>query len=173
MLRSIAIAAGARPDLGRAIVYGADFGTGSLRAVESLPHVGSVVAGDDAERVQRLLRTIRTTLDDRAKRFSEVNAATLTEYRRITGRDEPRILLLIDGFGTFKQEWETSSARAPFYAIFMRLLGEGRPLGVHAVATADRYGAVPTAVSANVTKRIVLRMSDEGAYSILGAPRTC
>ena len=53
----------------------------------------------------------------------------------------------------------------------MRLLGEGRPLGVHAVATADRYGAVPTAVSANVTKRIVLRMSDEGAYSILGAPK--
>lgn len=170
-LRSIAIAAGARPELGRAIVYGADFGTGSLRAIESLPHVGSVVAGDDAERVQRLLRTIRATLDDRAKRFSEVNAATLTEYRRITGVDEPRILLLLDGFGTFKQEWETSSARAPFYAIFMRLLGEGRPLGVHAVATADRYGAVPTAVSANVPKRIVLRMSDEGAYSILGAPK--
>lgn len=170
-LRSIAIAAGARPQLGRVIVYGADFGTGSLRAIESLPHVGSVVAGDDAERVQRLLRTIRATLDDRAKRFSEVNAATLTEYRRITGVDEPRILLLLDGFGTFKQEWETSSARAPFYAIFMRLLGEGRPLGVHAVATADRYGAVPTAVSANVSKRIVLRMSDEGAYSILGAPK--
>lgn len=171
VLRSIAIAAGARPELGRTIVYGADFGTGSLRAVESLPHVGSIVAGDDAERVQRLLRTIRSVLDDRSRRFSEANAATLTEYRRLTGTDEPRIILLVDGFGTFKQEWETSSARAPFYAIFMRLLGEGRPLGVHAVVTADRYGAVPTAVSANVPKRIVLRMSDEGAYSILGAPK--
>lgn len=171
VLRSIAIAAGANPERGRTIVYGADFGTGSLRAVESLPHVGSVVAGDDAERVQRLLRTIRATLDDRAKRFSAVNAASLTEYRAITGGDEPRIILLIDGFGTFKQEWETSSARAPFYAIFMRLLGEGRPLGVHTIASADRYGAVPTAVSANVSKRIVMRMSDEGAYSILGAPK--
>ena len=171
-LRSIAMAAGAAPERGRAIVYGADFGTGSLRAIESLPHVGSIVSGDDAERVQRMLRTIRSILDDRAKRFSAVNAATLSEYRAITGRtDEARVLLLIDGFGTFKQEWETTSARAPFYAIFMRLLGEGRPLGVHAIATADRYGAVPTAVSANVTKRIILRMSDEGAYSILGAPK--
>ncbi|WP_022893903.1 FtsK/SpoIIIE domain-containing protein [Agromyces subbeticus] len=171
-LRSIAMAVGAAPERGRAIVYGIDFGTGSLRSIESLPHVGSIVSGDDAERVQRMLRTIRSILDDRSKRFSAVNAASLSEYRSITGsNDEARILLLVDGFGTFKQEWETTSARAPFYAIFMRLLGEGRPLGVHAIASADRYGAVPTAVSANVTKRIILRMSDEGAYSILGAPK--
>ncbi|MCH6232040.1 FHA domain-containing protein [Microbacterium sp. CFH 31415] len=171
-LRTIGIAAGARPDLGRVAVYGIDFGTGALRSMEIMPHVGSIVSGDDVERVQRLLRTLRGVLDDRAKRYSDVNAATLTEYRQITGdAAEPRIILLLDGFGVFKQDWETSSTRAPFYGIFMRLLGEGRPLGVHVVATADRYGAVPTAVSANVTKRIVLRMSDEGAYAILGVAK--
>lgn len=171
-LRSLAVAAGARPESGRSIVYGADFGTGSLRSLESLPHVGSIVAGDDAERVQRLLRTLRSMLDDRSRRFSEVNAASLSEYRSLSGRpDEPRIIVLIDGFGTFKQEWEATSARAPFYGIVMRALGEGRPLGIHIIATADRYGAVPTAVSANVSKRIVLRMSDENAYAALGAPK--
>ena len=171
-LRTIGIAAGARPDRGRVAVYGIDFGTGALRSMEIMPHVGSIVSGDDVERVQRLLRTLRGMLDDRAKRYSDVNAATLTEYRQITGDTaEPRIIVLLDGFGVFKQDWETSSTRAAFYGIFMRLLGEGRPLGVHVVATADRYGAVPTAVSANVTKRIVLRMSDEGAYSILGVPK--
>jgi len=171
-LRSIGIAAGARPDLGRVAVYGIDFGTGSLRSIETMPHVGAIVSGDDAERVQRLLRTVRSILDDRARRFSAVNASTLTEYRVLAGKpDEPRIVILLDGFGTFKQDWETVSARAPYYAIFMRVLGEGRPLGVHVVATADRYGSVPTAVSANVTKRIVLRMADDGAYSILGVPK--
>lgn len=171
-LRTIATAVGARPDLGGAEVYGLDFGTGSLRSIEVLPHVGSIVPGDDAERIQRLLRTVRGLLDDRARRFSAANAASLTEYRALAARPhEPRILLLIDGFGTFKQEWEATSARSPFYNVFMRVLGEGRPLGIHAVASADRYGAVPTAVSANVSRRIVLRMSDEGAYSILGAPK--
>ncbi|MFJ6651272.1 FtsK/SpoIIIE domain-containing protein [Microbacterium sp. NPDC091313] len=171
-LRSIGIAAGARPELGRVAVYGLDFGTGALRSLEVMPHVGSVVSGDDAERVQRLLRTLRGVLDDRGRRFSEVNASTLTEYRELAGRpEEPRILVLVDGFGVFKQDWETVSARAPYYAVFMRMLGEGRPLGVHIVATADRYGSVPTAVSANVTKRIVLRMADEGSYSILGVPK--
>ncbi|MFL2000228.1 MULTISPECIES: FtsK/SpoIIIE domain-containing protein [unclassified Microbacterium] len=171
-LRSIGIAAGARPDLGRVAVYGIDFGTGSLRSIETMPHVGAIVSGDDSERVQRLLRTVRSILDDRSRRFSAVNASTLTEYRVLADKpDEPRIVILLDGFGTFKQDWETVSARAPYYAIFMRVLGEGRPLGVHVVATADRYGSVPTAVSANVTKRIVLRMADDGAYSILGVPK--
>jgi len=171
-LRTIGIAAGARPQTGRVSVYGIDFGTGALRSLETMPQVGSVVSGDDVERVQRLLRTLRQMLDDRGKRFSEVNAASLSEYRTITGDvTEPRVILLLDGFGVFKQDWETTSARAAYYAIFMRILGEGRPLGIHVVATADRYGAVPTAVSANVTKRVVLRMSDEGAYSILGVPK--
>ncbi|MFK4834641.1 FtsK/SpoIIIE domain-containing protein [Microbacterium sp. ZW T2_14] len=171
-LRTIGIAAGARPGAGRVAVYGIDFGTGALRSLETMPQVGSVVSGDDVERVQRLLRTIRQMLDDRGRRFSEAGAASLTEYRAITGDvDEPRVILLLDGFGVFKQDWETTSARAAYYSIFMRILGEGRPLGIHVVATADRYGAVPTAVSANVTKRVVLRMSDEGAYSILGVPK--
>jgi S-DNA-T family DNA segregation ATPase FtsK/SpoIIIE len=171
-LRTLAIAAGAGRTLGATTVYGIDFGSGALRSLEALPHVGTIVTGDDVERIQRLFRTLRDTLDSRAQRFSEVNASTLGEYREITGdHDEPCVLLLLDGFGTFRQEWESGANRVETYATFMRVLGEGRPLGVHIVATADRYGAVPTAVSANITKRVVLRLSDENSYGILGVPR--
>ena len=171
LLRTIGIAAGLRPDLGEAQVYGLDFGAGALRSLESLPHVGAVIAGDDAERVQRLLRTLGDLLDRRGRAFSEANAASLTEYRRITGLREPRVILLLDGFGQFKAEWDTTTVRMPLYNVFMRILAEGRPLGVHVIATADRAGAVPTAVSANVTKRIVLRLSEESAYQVLGVPK--
>ena len=170
-LRTLAVGIGLRPDLGAAEVYGLDFGAGALRSLEALPHVGSIVSGDDPERVQRLLRTLNDVLDRRAKAFSDANAATLTEYRELTGRDEPRILLLLDGFATFKTEWDSTTVRIGFYNVVMRILGEGRPLGVHVVATADRAGAVPTAVSANVTKRVVLRLSDESGYQVLGAPK--
>jgi S-DNA-T family DNA segregation ATPase FtsK/SpoIIIE len=170
-LRTMAIVAGMRPDLGDAEVYGLDFGSGALRSLEALPHVGSIIPGDDPERVQRLLRTLNELLDRRGKAFSEANAASLTEYRRLTGIREPRVLLLLDGFGQFKAEWDTTTVRMPFYNVFMRILGEGRPLGVHAIATADRAGAVPTAVSANITKRIVLRLSEESAYQVLGVPK--
>lgn len=170
-LRTIAIAAGMRPDRGQAEVYGLDFGSGSLRSLEALPHVGSIISSDDPERIQRLMRMIGDALDERGKKFSAVNASSLTEYRRITGEPESRIILLVDGFGQFRTDWEGTSQRAPFYNVFMRILGEGRPLGIHAVATADRSGSVPTAVSANVSRRIVLRLSEDTAYPLLGVPK--
>ncbi|HET6672423.1 MAG TPA: FtsK/SpoIIIE domain-containing protein [Agromyces sp.] len=170
-LRTVAVAAGLRPELGHVQVFGLDFAAGGLRSLETLPHVGSIVGGDDPERVQRLLRTLGDLLDRRAKAFSEVNAASITEYRELTGRREPRVILLLDGFGQFRTEWDSTTARLPFYNTFMRVLGEGRPLGVHAVVTADRSGAVPTAVSANISKRLVLRLSDESGYQVLGVPK--
>lgn len=40
------------------------------------------------------------TIDERAVRYAAVNAGTVEEYRRLANQpDEPRILLLIDGFG--------------------------------------------------------------------------
>jgi S-DNA-T family DNA segregation ATPase FtsK/SpoIIIE len=171
VLRTIGITAGMRPELGAVEVYGLDFASSSLKSLEVLPHVGSIISGDDAERVQRLLRSLGRILDERASQFAAANAASLTEYRTITGINEPRIIVLLDNYPQFKADWDSTSARTPFYHLFMRLLGEGRPLGVHVVATADRAGSVPTAVSSNVSRRVVLRLSDEGGYVMLGAPR--
>jgi S-DNA-T family DNA segregation ATPase FtsK/SpoIIIE len=170
VLRTIAIAAG-YDAASNVEVYGLDFGSGALKSLEALPHVGSIISGDDAERVQRILRSLARILDDRGKRFSAANASSLSEYRELTGKTEPRILLLIDGFPQFRGEWESTTARMPFYQTFMRLLGEGRPLGVHVVATADRSGSVPTAVSANVSRRVVLRLADDSGYAMLNAPK--
>lgn len=171
LLKTIGTAAGMRPEHGRAEVYGLDFASGALKALEVLPHVGSIIAGDDAERVQRLLRSLGRELDRRGKAFAAASAASLTEYRELVDPDATRIFLLLDNFPQFKADWEVTSARAPFYQVFMRILGEGRPLGIHAIATADRSGAVPTAVSSNISRRVVMRLADESAYTLVGAPK--
>ncbi|MDE0547476.1 FtsK/SpoIIIE domain-containing protein [Microbacterium sp. C7(2022)] len=171
VLRTVAISAALGRRAENIEVYGLDFGSGALKSLEVLPHVGSIIPGDDAERVQRILRSLSSVLDDRGKRFSAANASSVAEYRELTGRDEARIVLLIDGLPQFRSEWESTTARMPFYQAFMRVLGEGRPLGVHVVATADRSGSVPTAVSSNVSRRVILRMSDESAYGLLNAPK--
>ncbi|NLP84095.1 FHA domain-containing protein [Microbacterium sp. CFH 90308] len=171
VLRTVAISAAMGRRAENVAVYGLDFGSGSLKSLEVLPHVGSIIPGDDAERVQRIMRSLARVLDDRGKRFSAANASSVAEYRELTGRDEARIILLLDGLPQFRAEWESTTARMPFYQAFMRILGEGRPLGVHVVATADRSGSVPTAVSSNVSRRVILRLSDENAYSLLNAPK--
>lgn len=170
-LRTIAAAAGITPRGGPVDVYGLDFGTGSLKMLEALPHVGSIVSGDDPERVVRLLRKLRGIIEDRTLRYTEANAGSIVDYRKNAGRpDEPRILLLVDNFPGFRTEFEVGGARAPWYATFLQILGEGRGLGVHVALTADRPGSVPTAVSSTIQRRVVLRLADESSYVLLDAP---
>lgn len=171
LLKSIATAAGMRPDRGRVQVYCLDFASGALGSLNTLPHVGSVVDGGDVERIQRLLRTLDSEMDRRSALFSAASAASVQEYRELADPNMPRILLLVDNYPEFKKDWEVTAGRGPFYRIFMRILGEGRTLGVHTVITADRGNAVPSAVAANISRRVVLRMGDPTQYMLLGAPR--
>ena len=68
---------------------------GIARLLEQLPHVGSVVTGDDVERVSRLLSMLAAALDARSRLFSDLNASTIGEYRLLSGDTGlPRIVLL-------------------------------------------------------------------------------
>src|SRR5205814_1260581 len=92
LLRTLAIAAGFTVRGGPCFVYGVDFGARGLAMLEKLPHVGSIINGSDHERIVRLLTWLRDLIDERALRFSKVNAATITDYRRLAGvPDEARI----------------------------------------------------------------------------------
>ncbi len=170
-LRSIAAAAGITPRGGPVDVYGLDFGTGGLRMLEALPHVGSIVSGDDPERVVRLLRQLRDELDRRSEAYAAVDAGTIVDYRRLANApDERRILLLVDNFPSFKNDFEVGAARAPWYGVFQQILSEGRGLGMHVAITADRPGSVPSSITASFQRKVALRLADESGYMLLDAP---
>ncbi|VXB80995.1 FtsK/SpoIIIE domain-containing protein [Plantibacter sp. T3] len=172
VLRTLATAAGITPRGGPVEVYGLDFGAGSLRMLEALPHVGSIIPGDDQERVIRLLRRIKEIVDERSVRYAEANASSITDYRRVSGRnDERRILLLVDGFQSFRQEYETTLGLSSWYTLFQQLITDGRQLGVNIAFSADRPGSVPTNISSGVQRRVVLRLADETGYQLLGVPK--
>ncbi len=170
-LRSLACSAAITPRGGPVHVYALDFGAGSLRMLEQLPHVGAVIRGDDVERVARLFRTLHNQLADRSQRFAAVSASNIVEYRTLAGRpEEPRILLLVDGYPSFREDYESQGNRAQWYDVFREILTDGRQLGIHVALTADRAGAVPSSVAASVQRRVVLRLADEDGYRMLDAP---
>lgn len=171
-LRSLAVAASITPRSGPVHIYGMDFAGSALRVLEDLPTVGSIVSGDDDERIQRLLRTLRDVIDERSVRYAAARASTISDYRKDEGKpDEPRILLLLDGFGTFRTDYEGVVGRDAYYGLFQRLLADGRAVGVHVAMTADRPNSVPSSVGASFQKRIVLRQTDDDAYYALGVAR--
>ncbi|MFN8074056.1 MAG: FtsK/SpoIIIE domain-containing protein [Kineosporiaceae bacterium] len=169
-LRSLAVAAADTSAGGPCQVYGLDFGARGLEMLTALPHVGSIVNGDDHERLARLLRMLRDLVDARAARYARVAAGSITEYRAITGdRSEPRILLLLDGLAAFRQAYEVGP-HSRLFEIFLGLALDGRPVGVHVVVTADRAGAVPSSLASSLQRRLVLRVTNETDLVSLGAP---
>ncbi|MBO3096025.1 FHA domain-containing protein [Cellulomonas dongxiuzhuiae] len=173
-LRTLAVSAalGTLGAGGPVQVYGLDLGSGGLAMLDELPVVGSIVDGADTERLQRLLRSLRTALDDRATRYATVRAGSLTDYRALTGRqDEPRLLLLIDGLAAFREAHEADAGRTGAWSGLQRLVAEGRPLGVHVAMSAERPGALPTSLAGSVARRLVLRQADESAYGVLDVPK--
>ncbi|MCO6976134.1 hypothetical protein LVR08_29060, partial [Pseudomonas aeruginosa] len=133
-------------------VYAIDAGASGLRMLEDLPHVGAVISGDDEERVQRLLRTLRDLVDERSARYAAVRAGSLDEYRRLAGApDEPRILLLVDGIGAFRESYEFRPAHAfPVWGAFTAVATDGRQVGVHVVVAGDRAASVPTSLGSTI-----------------------
>lgn len=169
-LRSLAIAASITPRSGPVHVYGMDFAGGGLAFLEPMPNVGSIISGDDGERIERLLRYLTGLVEERASRYSAARASTLPEYRELAGRpDEPRLLILMDGFGAFREQYEM--AVGGLFTDFTRLLVDGRAVGVHIAMTVDRATGVPTSVTAAFGQRVVLRQADDEAYLMLGVPK--
>ena len=167
-LRTIAVAAGSTAGGGPCHIYGIDFGNRALSMLESLPHVGSIVAGADHERLTRLLLFLRATIDDRAVRYSTARASTITDYRRLAAApDEPRIIVLVDGLTAFRQAYETGG-RARWLDLFTSLAADGRPVGVHFVISVDQRTGMPGSLAAAVQRRVVLRMAHPDDYSFLG-----
>lgn len=138
--------------------------------LEQLPHVGSIVPGDDTERVQRLLRMLKELADERADRFSKANASTIVEYRERTGNhDEPRILVLVDGVGALRTAYEATAWNS-YWETFQSLAADGRGLGIHFVLSADRPGAVSSSLASTIQRRLVMRLSNDMDYALVDAP---
>jgi S-DNA-T family DNA segregation ATPase FtsK/SpoIIIE len=170
LLRTLAVAAGFTVRGGPCHVYGLDFGARGLAMLADLPHVGSIVPGADHERVVRLLTWLRELVNERAMHYSGANAGTITEYRKIANRrDEPRILLLLDGVAAFRQAYEVGD-RSKWFDTLVGIAADGRPVGVHLLLSADRAAAVPSVLASAVQRRVVLRMADAGDYGMMGVP---
>jgi len=169
-LRTVAVAAGLTVRGGPCHVYGLDFGARGLSMLEVLPHVGSIIDGDDVERTARLLRNLRATIDDRATRFSKVNAGSLPEFRTLAQEtDEPRLLLLVDGYGTFRTSFETGP-NAWMMDALQGIVADGRAVGVHVVMSADRLAALPGSLASGIQQRLTLRLAGENELLMAGLP---
>lgn len=170
LMRTIAVSLAGRTGVRSLNIYGLDLATGGLKALEALPHCGSVIVGNDQERVVRLFGRLRSTLEARRQALSEAGVSNVGELAANERERFPRILVLLNGYGAFVSAFERGVA-ADVVEALPRLVADGRGVGIHFVISADRRGVVPGSLAGVVPKRVILRMSDEDEYASLGLPR--
>lgn len=169
VLRTIAagLASGAPPD--RLHLYALDYAPPGLTELASLPHCGDVIRGADIERTTRLIDSLRAALESRRTLLADSGASNIEAYVA-RGGTMPRIVLLLDGYSSFATML-TEQQLAPYADALATLAAEGRSVGVHVVISVDRRASVPSKLAAACEQRIILRLSTEDDYGMLGLPR--
>lgn len=152
-------------------IYGIDAASGALSALAPLPAVGAIAVLTETERVERILRHVTETIAAREIEFARARVGTLREFRAATGQTElPRIVLLVDGFGTFRDVTDTFQAKGAAFADLISIMSKGRAVGVHVVVTADRAAAIPASVMASIQLQLVFRLANASEYGHFGVP---
>jgi DNA segregation ATPase FtsK/SpoIIIE, S-DNA-T family len=143
-----------------------DFGGGSLRALNGLPHVSGVAMRRDGETVRRTVAEVKAVLDERETRFATLGVESIEAYRRMkaTGEaaDDPfgDVFLMVDGWGLMTQEFEELEP------IITNLAAQGLGFGIHVVLTANRWSEIRYSLRDLFGSRLELRLGDPGDSEI-------
>ena len=148
--------------------YCIDFGGGTLTGIAGLPHVGSVVSRLDPDGVRRTVAEMTTIVRMREDRFRQLGVESMAEFRKLRASD-PRsspaaagvaddpfgdAFLIIDGFGSIRQEFESLEQD------ITNLATQGLSYGVHVIIGASRWGEVRPALKDQLGTRLELRLGD-------------
>lgn len=140
-------------------IYGLDFGSGALAALQALPHVGAVAGRGDPNLVRRTVAELQALVRAREDRFTALGISSPAEYRsrRASGDVEDPfgdVFLFIDGWATFRGEFDSLEPAITALAV------QGLSLGVHIVVTASRWADFRPAFKDQLGTRIELRLGD-------------
>ena len=139
-----------------------DFGGGALRGLVELPHVSGVAGRRDVEAVRRTVAEVAALLDEREHAFTEMGIDSVAAYRRrrATGEitDDPfgDVFLVVDGWGTLRQEYEELEG------VVTTIASRGLGFGIHVVITAARWAEIRINLRDMLGTRLELRLGDPG-----------
>jgi S-DNA-T family DNA segregation ATPase FtsK/SpoIIIE len=149
--------------------YCFDF-SGGLSAMRALPHVGSVAASRDVDRIRRTFALIRNLITSRQALFDHLGIDSMREFRRRRatpegsaelssyGDEHGDVFVVVDG-------WDIGFAvNGPYYDEYMPTMEsvalQGLNYGVHLVISSSRWAAIRPALKDLIQTRLEMRLGD-------------
>ncbi|MFQ3534946.1 MAG: FtsK/SpoIIIE domain-containing protein [Aggregatilineales bacterium] len=147
-------------------LYIVSFGGRALDTLMGLPHVGAVIGSNERERLSRLLRYLLDALEQRRYALASLHAADLETYNRRRSADQPFLPALFILVDNFAELWRTLESDSDEAADWLRLLRDGRTVGIHFALTAPAVN-LPYSVLNLIESRFALRLPERGDYLAL------
>jgi S-DNA-T family DNA segregation ATPase FtsK/SpoIIIE len=144
-------------------LYIVSFAGRTLDLLMRLPHVGAVIGSDERERLSRLLRYLLAALEARRYALASLHAADLETYNRRRSADQPFLPALFVLIDNFAELWRTLESDADETADWLRLLRDGRAVGIHFALTSPSLN-LPYSVLNLIEMRLALRLPERGDY---------
>lgn len=149
--------------------YCLDF-SGGLAGLRNVPHVGSVAAAREGDRIRRTFALISNLIAHRQALFAELGIDSMREFRRrrssppesaeLTARGDHHgdVFLVVDG-------WDIGfSVTGPYFdeygPVMESIAVQGLNFGVHLVASSSRWAAIRAAIKDSMQTRLELRLGD-------------
>jgi len=172
LLRTVALAA----SLGDAAhgtapyLYALDYAGGGLTPLADLPTMAALASAAEPGRAMRMIRLLRRTVNERTQALATHGCADLEDLAR-AGHRLPRVHVLVDNLPALIESLESAGGLAREHIEQLQtVLQNGRRVGIHVTATAPGRTGIPTAIGSSFGRRVVLRMTTDDDYLMLGAP---
>ena len=140
-------------------LYILDFGGRTLKLLENIPQVSTVIVPEEEVKLNTLLKILKREIDTRKEKFSQYGVNSLTSYRQASNEKLPHIVVAIDNYASFSEYYEDASDTITFIS------REGINLGVTLIITANQYTNMSYRLSANMGINVALRCNDKSEYS--------
>jgi len=115
---------------------------------------------NEEERVERLLRMVRNTIEERQTKIQAYDS--LTDYNlKNPDKAFPAVVVVVDNVSEFKETYER------YLGDLMALIRDGRSFGVYFVITASLTADVPNKLFSLLSQRITFTLPDPSDYTTI------
>lgn len=138
-----------------------------------LPHARVIGIESEREFGRSVLQRLDEELQQRGEQFRLHSAQELSEYRRASGKEMPRIMLVIDEFQELFVRDDKVAAECAM--LLDRLVRQGRSFGIHVVLSSQSLAgaySLPRATLGQMAVRIAMQCSESDAALILSDDNT-
>ncbi|TWT98416.1 FtsK/SpoIIIE domain-containing protein [Stieleria varia] len=138
-----------------------------------LPHARVIGIESEREFGRSVLQRLDQELQDRGELFRGCSTQELSDYRRVSGKSMPRIVLVVDEFQELFVRDDKVAAECSM--LLDRLVRQGRSFGIHVILSSQSLAgaySLPRATLGQMAVRIAMQCSESDAALILSDENT-